>query len=96
MTIKYITAAIVALGCISAAEAPSNYSVYAGPPVTSDPVILDVFDRAVAKCSVEASIPLRGTPEYGSSYHTTALRACLSRHGFIDNGAYAFPTNSPF
>lgn len=96
MNVKMIAAAILGLACVSAAEAPSNYSVYAGPQVTSDPIILSVFDRAVATCSVEASTPPRGTSFTQSRYYNAAMRACLSRHGFIDNGAYAHPTNGIF
>jgi hypothetical protein len=96
MNVKHLGAAVVALACVSAAEAPKNYSVYGGPAVDSDPVILNVFDHALARCNVEASVPPRGTTFTNSYYHNAALRACLSRHGFIDNGAYAYPANSLF
>ncbi|MES5096698.1 hypothetical protein ABUK73_00560 [Agrobacterium sp. BA1120] len=96
MNIKYVAAAILGLACVSAAESPKNYSVYAGPDVTSDPIILDVYDRALSNCSAEASSPPRGTAYTTSYYYNAALRACLSRHGFIDKGAFAFPTNSLF
>lgn len=96
MKIRYVAAAILALACVSAAESPRNYSVYAGPDVESDPVILDVYDRVVVKCSTEASVPPRGTEYTASYYYNAALRACLSRHGFIDKGAFAYPSNSLF
>lgn len=96
MTIKYVAAAILGLACISAAEAPQNYRLYSGPDVTSDPVILSVYDRALDKCTVEASTPPRGTVYHASYYYNAALRACLYRQGFVDRGADAFPTNSLF
>lgn len=96
MNLKYLAAAVLGLACVSAAEAPQNYSIYAGPPVTSDPVILDIYDQAMVRCTAEASTPPRGTAYASSYYYNAALRACLSRQGFIDNGAYAYPTNSLF
>lgn len=96
MTMKYVAAAVLGLACISAAEAPENYSVYAGPQVTADPIILDVYDQALVKCTAEASTPPRGTTFTSSLYYNAALRSCLSRHGFIDNGAHAYPTNRLF
>ena len=91
MNFKYIAAALLGLACVSAAEAPQNYRVYAGPDVTSDPIILDIFDRAVMKCTAEASTPPRGAAYTTSTYHTVAVRACLSRQGFVDRGGYAYP-----
>lgn len=96
MNIRYVAAAILGLACVSAAESPRNYSVYAGPDVESDPIILDVYDQVVMKCSSEASVPPRGTPETTSYYYNAALRACLSRHGFTDKGAFAYPATSLF
>lgn len=96
MNIRYVAAAILGLACVSAAESPRNYSVYGGPDVESDPVLLDVYDKAVMTCSHEASIPPRGTPYTASYYYNAALRACLSRHGFTDKGAFAYPSNSLF
>ncbi|WP_320202343.1 hypothetical protein [Agrobacterium rosae] len=96
MNIKYIAAAILGLACVSAAEAPQNYRVYAGPDVTSDPIILEVYDRALANCTYEASTPTRGTVYTASYIYNAALRACLSRHGFSDRGSNAYPTNSLF
>jgi hypothetical protein len=96
MNLKYVAAAVLGLACVSAAEAPENYSIYAGPTVVSDPVILDIYDRALVKCTAEASTPTRGTEFTTSLYYNAALRACLSRRGFIDRGAYAYPTNRLF
>lgn len=96
MNIKYVAAAILGLACVSAAEAPQNYRVYAGPDVTSDPVILQVYDHAVANCTYEASTPQRGTLDATPYIYNAALRACLSRHGFSDRGSNAYPTNSVF
>lgn len=96
MNVKYVAAAVLGLACVSAAEAPENYSVYGGPAVVSHPIILNVYDNALAKCTAEATTPPRGTEFTGSYYYNAALRACLSRHGFIDNGAFAYPTNSLF
>lgn len=96
MNLKYVTAALLGLACVSAAEAPQNYRVYAGPLVASDPVILDIYDRALVKCSAEASTPPRGTEFTTSYYYNAALRSCLSRQGFIDTGADAFPANTLF
>ncbi|NTF07267.1 hypothetical protein G6L37_14055 [Agrobacterium rubi] len=96
MNIKYVAAAILGLACVSAAESPQNYSVYAGPDVTSDPILVQVYDRALATCTAEASTPPRGTGYNTSLYYNAALRACLSRHGFVDRGQNAYPTNSLF
>lgn len=96
MNLTYVAAAVLGLACVSAAEAPRNYAIYAGPPVVNDPVILDIYDRALVKCTAEASTPSRGTEFTTSLYYNAALRSCLSRQGFIDRGADAYPTNSLF
>lgn len=96
MKIRYLAAAVLGLACVSAAESPKNYSVYAGPDVVSDPILVDVYDRAVMKCSAEAATPPRGTPYTTSYYYNAALRSCLSRHGFTDKGAFAYPANTLF
>lgn len=96
MNLNHIAAALLGLACVSAAEAPQNYRVYAGPDVTSHPIILDSFDRAVMKCTAEASTPPRGTAYTTSTYHTVAVRACLSRQGFIDRRGHAYPYTSLF
>ena len=96
MNIKHIAAAIFGLACVSAAEAPQNYRVYGGPDVTSDPIILEVYDRALTYCTYEASMPQYGAMEATPYIYNAALRACLSRHGFSDRGSNAYPTNSLF
>ncbi|NLS06789.1 hypothetical protein HGP14_26115 [Rhizobium sp. P32RR-XVIII] len=91
---RYLAALGVALslGCISAAESPSNYETYFGQVrVDSDPVVLAHYNRALPYCQYEASSWWRGSPYPYSLYYNAALRSCLSRRGFIDRGAYAYP-----
>jgi hypothetical protein len=91
---KYVAALGIALslGCISAAEAPWNYQTYHEQiRVNSDPVVLAHYYRVLPYCQYEASSWWRGSPNSYSLYYIAALRSCLSRRGFIDRGAYAYP-----
>jgi len=96
MTVRIAFGAALSLACISAAEAPSNYQVYGGIRVDSDPVLLATYDRALARCFPEAATPPRGALEPRGLYYNAALRACLYRYGFFDRGAYAYPANTLF
>jgi hypothetical protein len=88
-------AVALSLGCISAAEAPSNYQTYSGIRVDSDPILVQRYDRALSYCQPEA-MSYRGSPDTHSMIYNVALRSCLSRHNFIDRGLYAYPANRLF
>ncbi|MET3854702.1 MULTISPECIES: hypothetical protein [unclassified Rhizobium] len=94
---RYLAAIGVALslGCISAAEAPSNYQTYSGIRVDSDPVLLARYDRALSYCQPEA-MSHRGSPDTHSMIYNVALRNCLYRRSFVDRGYYAYPANQVF
>ncbi|TCU13115.1 hypothetical protein EV132_113100 [Rhizobium sullae] len=96
-SMKYLAAmgVVLSLGCVSAAEAPSNYQTYHGIRVDSDPLLLAKYDRAVGYCQYEA-MSWRGSPNPYSLVYNAALRSCLSRRNFIDRGAYAYPANRYF
>ena len=49
--------------------------------------------RQVAEqdCAFEAATPPRGTARTHGLYHAAALRACLYRKGFFDEGLQAYP-----
>jgi len=79
------------LGCISAAESPSNYQSYSGVRVDTDPVLGARYDKALQRCVPEASSWQRGSPDPQSLQYNTALRNCLYRHSFVDRGVYAYP-----
>jgi hypothetical protein len=85
----------LSLGCISAAEAPSNYQTYTGVRVDSDPVLLARYDRALSYCERE-SVSWRGSPDTRSLRYNTALRNCLYRRSFVDRGYYAYPATQVF
>jgi hypothetical protein len=82
------------LACISAAEAPSQWQTYSGVRVDSNPTVQISFDRIYPYCEQEAV--RRGSPDAYSLWHVTALRNCMYRHGIVDRGAYAYPTNALF
>ncbi len=86
---------VLSLACISAAEAPSNYQVYGGVRVDSDPTLLRKYDHALGRCQPEA-LGKRGSPDTNSLLYNAALRGCLYRHGFTDRGAYAYPATNIF
>ncbi|MBW9053540.1 hypothetical protein [Rhizobium mesosinicum] len=86
---------VLSLACVSAAEAPSNYQVYGGVRVDSDPVLLHKYDHALGRCEPEA-MGKRGSPDTHGLIYNAALRGCLYRYGFTDRGAYAYPANRPF
>jgi hypothetical protein len=88
--------AILSLACVSAGEAPSNYQTYHGVRVDSDPVLLAKYDRALNYCEPEAYSWRRGSPDPNSTFYWLALRNCLYRHGYVDRGAYAYPTTAIF
>ena len=94
---RYLAAIGVALslGCISAAEAPSNYQTYTGVRVVSDPVLLSRYDRALSYCQPEA-MSYRGSPDTHSMIYNVALRSCLYRHSFVDRGSFAYPATRIF
>ncbi|NLR99602.1 hypothetical protein HGP17_22505 [Rhizobium sp. P38BS-XIX] len=96
MRMMFALGAILSLACVSAGEAPSNYQTFHGARADSDPVILAKYDRALNHCEPEAYSWHRGSPDPNSTMYWLALRACLYRQGFIDEGAYAYPTTAVF
>ncbi|MGG6898934.1 MULTISPECIES: hypothetical protein [Rhizobium] len=88
--------AILSLACVSAGEAPSNYQIHQGIRADSDPVVMARYDRALNYCEPEAYSWRRGSSDPNSTLYWLALRACLYRQGFIDRGAYAYPTTAVF
>jgi hypothetical protein len=88
--------AILSLACVSAGEAPSNYQTYHGIRADSDPVVLATYERVLDRCEPEAYSWRRGSPDPNSTLYWLALRDCLYRHGFVDRGAYAYPTTAVF
>ena len=93
---KLLMAAGIALSlaCISAAEAPSNYETYyGGVRVDSDPRLLNHYNRVLAYCDREASLPQRGSPYPYDTWHILALRSCLYRYSFVDRGVHSYPAN---
>ena len=86
---------VLSLACVSAAEAPSNYQVYGGVRVDSDPVLLRKYDHALRRCQPEA-LGYRGSPDTTSLIYNAALRGCLYRYSFIDRGSYAYPATLIF
>lgn len=93
---RYFCVAALSLALVSAAESPANYRVYGGQDVQSDPLIIETYNRVLAKCIPEAGTPPRGNANTQTLHYNAALRGCLYRHGFIDRGAYAYPTNRLF
>lgn len=87
--------AILSLACVSAGEAPSNYQTYhGGVRADSDPVLLANYGKVLNYCEPEAYSWQRGSPDANSTLYWLALRDCLYRHGFVDRGAYAYPTTA--
>lgn len=86
----------LSLACISAAESPSNFRTYGGYPVERDPILLSAYDNALSRCVPEAMTPPRGTSDTGSLHYNAALRSCLYRQGYVDQGAYAYPATLVF
>lgn len=92
MRLMAVVGLVLSVGCISAAEAPSNYQSYhGGIRVDTDPVLLARYDKALQRCVPEASSWHRGSPDSQSLQYNTALRSCLSRHSFLDRGVHAYP-----
>lgn len=94
--IKTGLALALSLACISAAEAPANYRTYGGARIEENSVLLAHYDRAVQKCSAEASTPPRGNLDPTTLHYNAALRACLYRQGYFDRGAYSYPATLIF
>ncbi|MBY5750836.1 hypothetical protein E0H51_24520 [Rhizobium leguminosarum bv. viciae] len=91
MRLMAVVGLALSLGCISAAESPSNYQSYSGIRVDTDPVLLARYDKALQRCVPEASSWRRGSPDPRSLYYNAALRNCLYRRSFVDRGVYAYP-----
>ena len=92
MRLMAVVGLVLSVGCISAAEAPSNYQSYhGGVRVDTDPVLLARYDKALQRCVPEARSLRRGSPDPQSLHYNAALRSCLSRHSFLDRGVYAYP-----
>lgn len=91
MRLMAVVGVALSLGCISAAESPSNYQSYSGIRVDTDPVLLARYDKSLRWCVPEASSWRRGSPDPQSLHYNAALRNCLYRHGFVDRGVYAYP-----
>ncbi|PDT01939.1 hypothetical protein CO666_22735 [Rhizobium chutanense] len=91
MRLMAVVGVTLGLGCISAAESPSNYQSYSGVRVDTDPVLLARYDKALRWCGPEAGSWQRGSQDSRSLRYNAALRSCLSRHSFIDRGVYAYP-----
>ncbi|ULR46203.1 hypothetical protein [Rhizobium sp. K102] len=91
MRLMAVVGVALGLGCISAAESPSNYQSYRGVRVDTDPVLLTRYDKALRWCVPEAGSWQRGSPDPQSLHYNAALRNCLYRRGFVDRGVYAYP-----
>ncbi|MBY5587919.1 hypothetical protein HFO49_10575 [Rhizobium leguminosarum] len=91
MRLIAVVGVALGLGCISAAESPSNYQSYSGIRVDSDPALLARYDKALQRCVPEAASWQRSSTDPHSLYYNAALRSCLYRYSFVDRGVYAYP-----
>ncbi|MBB3299639.1 MULTISPECIES: hypothetical protein [Rhizobium] len=91
MRLMAVVGLALSLGCISAAESPSNYQSYSGIRVDTDPVLLARYEKALQRCVPEAGSWRRGSPDPRSLDYNAVLRNCLYRRSFVDRGVYAYP-----
>jgi hypothetical protein len=86
-----ISALLAALSLISPSGAMAATLAYGSVGITPGSDIELRYMKVREACSVEAETPPRGSSDVGGFYYGAALRACLYRQGFSDQGEYAYP-----
>ena len=85
----------VVLGLIGTAEMAQARSLYlyGAVPVAADPRLVIAYDNARAWCSLYANGSIGAVRVHAGAYGSPAMRACLSRKGFVyqSGEAYAYP-----